>query len=197
MYTPFQGLMQLSSAPLRNALAHLGQYGASLWRRASIDRRASAMAGGGLVLDIGTMPIGGAVGVGLTAKPARARAIFLDYLRSLNALHEIRNRTNIQIWIAAKRCHEKCAVTYSGIPLRVPPWIKYLVRYSDRQPEARALHWSNYFRIQHRQVAQLRIWRICIAVDAAHIDSPFLERQNKLGRNGCCASNREWSLLPY
>jgi hypothetical protein len=25
MYTPFQGLMQLSSAPLRNALAHLGQ----------------------------------------------------------------------------------------------------------------------------------------------------------------------------
>jgi hypothetical protein len=25
MYMPFQGLMQLSSAPLRNALAHLGQ----------------------------------------------------------------------------------------------------------------------------------------------------------------------------
>jgi len=25
MYTPFKGLMQLSSAPLRNALAHLGQ----------------------------------------------------------------------------------------------------------------------------------------------------------------------------
>jgi len=25
MYTPFQGLIQISSAPLRNALAHLGQ----------------------------------------------------------------------------------------------------------------------------------------------------------------------------
>jgi nitrate reductase gamma subunit len=25
MYTPFEGLMQVSSAPLRNALAHLGQ----------------------------------------------------------------------------------------------------------------------------------------------------------------------------
>jgi len=25
MYTPFEGLMQISSAPLRNALAHLGQ----------------------------------------------------------------------------------------------------------------------------------------------------------------------------
>jgi hypothetical protein len=32
-----------------------------------LDRVASAMAGGGLVLDIGTIPIGGAVGVGLTA----------------------------------------------------------------------------------------------------------------------------------
>jgi FtsH-binding integral membrane protein len=25
MYTPFEGLMQISSAPLRNALAHLGE----------------------------------------------------------------------------------------------------------------------------------------------------------------------------
>jgi hypothetical protein len=32
-----------------------------------LDRVASAMAGGGLVLNIGTMPIGGAVGIGLTA----------------------------------------------------------------------------------------------------------------------------------
>lgn len=39
--------------------------------------------------------------------------------------------------------------------------------------EARGLHWSNYFRIQHRQVAQLRIGRIFIAGDAAHIHSPF------------------------
>jgi hypothetical protein len=36
---------------------------------------------------------------------------------------------------------------------------------SQRAPggiEALALHWSNYFRIQHRQVAQLRIGRIFI-----------------------------------
>jgi len=39
--------------------------------------------------------------------------------------------------------------------------------------EARALHWSSYFRIHHRHVAQLRIGRIFIAGDAAHIHSPF------------------------
>src|SRR5262249_4162947 len=39
--------------------------------------------------------------------------------------------------------------------------------------EAHALHWSSYFRIHHRHVAQLRIARIFIAGDAAHIHSPF------------------------
>jgi len=39
--------------------------------------------------------------------------------------------------------------------------------------EARALHWSSYFRIHHRQVAQLRIGRLFVAGDAAHIHSPF------------------------
>jgi 2-polyprenyl-6-methoxyphenol hydroxylase-like FAD-dependent oxidoreductase len=39
--------------------------------------------------------------------------------------------------------------------------------------EARALHWSSYFRIHHRQAAQMRIGRIFIAGDAAHIHSPF------------------------
>ena len=39
--------------------------------------------------------------------------------------------------------------------------------------EARALHWSSYFRIHHRHVAQLCIGRIFIAGDAAHIHSPF------------------------
>jgi 2-polyprenyl-6-methoxyphenol hydroxylase-like FAD-dependent oxidoreductase len=47
---------------------------------------------------------------------------------------------------------------------------------SQRAPmgiEAHALHWSSYFRIHHRQAAQLRVERIFIAGDAAHIHSPF------------------------
>jgi len=47
---------------------------------------------------------------------------------------------------------------------------------AERAPsgiEARALHWSSYFRIHHRQVAQLRVGRMFIAGDAAHIHSPF------------------------
>jgi 2-polyprenyl-6-methoxyphenol hydroxylase-like FAD-dependent oxidoreductase len=39
--------------------------------------------------------------------------------------------------------------------------------------EAHALHWSSYFRIHHRHAAKLRIGRIFIAGDAAHIHSPF------------------------
>ena len=39
--------------------------------------------------------------------------------------------------------------------------------------EARALHWSSYFRIHHRQASRLRTGRIFIAGDAAHIHSPF------------------------
>lgn len=39
--------------------------------------------------------------------------------------------------------------------------------------EAQAVHWSSYFRIHHRQVAELRVGRIFIAGDAAHIHSPF------------------------
>jgi hypothetical protein len=35
------------------------------------------------------------------------------------------------------------------------------------------LHWSSYFHIHHRHVAQLRQGRIFIAGDAAHIHSPF------------------------
>ena len=47
---------------------------------------------------------------------------------------------------------------------------------SQRAPrgiEARALHWSSYFRIYHRHVTELRIGRIFVAGDAAHIHSPF------------------------
>jgi 2-polyprenyl-6-methoxyphenol hydroxylase-like FAD-dependent oxidoreductase len=39
--------------------------------------------------------------------------------------------------------------------------------------EATALYWSSYFRIHHRHVGQLRVGRLFIAGDAAHIHSPF------------------------
>jgi 2-polyprenyl-6-methoxyphenol hydroxylase-like FAD-dependent oxidoreductase len=39
--------------------------------------------------------------------------------------------------------------------------------------EVRALNWSSYFRIHHRQVAKLRVGRMFVAGDAAHIHSPF------------------------
>jgi hypothetical protein len=39
--------------------------------------------------------------------------------------------------------------------------------------EARALNWSSYFKIQHRQVSAMQVGRIFVAGDAAHIHSPF------------------------
>ncbi len=39
--------------------------------------------------------------------------------------------------------------------------------------EARALHWTSYFRIHHRHAPLLRIGGIFIAGDAAHVHSPF------------------------
>jgi 2-polyprenyl-6-methoxyphenol hydroxylase-like FAD-dependent oxidoreductase len=47
---------------------------------------------------------------------------------------------------------------------------------SQRGPagfEASALRWSTYFRIHHRQAAKMRVGRMFIAGDAAHIHSPF------------------------
>ncbi len=47
---------------------------------------------------------------------------------------------------------------------------------AERAPqgiEARSLVWSTYFRIHHRHVAQLRVGRMFIAGDAAHIHSPI------------------------
>lgn len=47
---------------------------------------------------------------------------------------------------------------------------------AERAPagiEACSLHWSSYFRIHHRHAAKLRVGRIFIAGDAAHIHSPF------------------------
>jgi 2-polyprenyl-6-methoxyphenol hydroxylase-like FAD-dependent oxidoreductase len=39
--------------------------------------------------------------------------------------------------------------------------------------EARSMRWSSYFRVHHRQVGRLRVGRMFIAGDAAHIHSPF------------------------
>jgi 2-polyprenyl-6-methoxyphenol hydroxylase-like FAD-dependent oxidoreductase len=44
---------------------------------------------------------------------------------------------------------------------------------APRGIKAHALHWSSYFRIHHRHVTHLRVGRIFIAGDAAHIHSPF------------------------
>lgn len=50
---------------------------------------------------------------------------------------------------------------------------KVLAERAPAEIEARALNWSSYFRIHHRHAAQLRVGRIFIAGDAAHIHSPF------------------------
>jgi 2-polyprenyl-6-methoxyphenol hydroxylase-like FAD-dependent oxidoreductase len=49
---------------------------------------------------------------------------------------------------------------------------KILVERGPRSLEARALKWSSYFRVHHRQVARLGVERIFLAGDAAHIHSP-------------------------
>jgi 2-polyprenyl-6-methoxyphenol hydroxylase-like FAD-dependent oxidoreductase len=50
---------------------------------------------------------------------------------------------------------------------------RILVERAPSGLEARALHWSSYFRVHHRQAAHLRVGRMFIAGDAAHIHSPF------------------------
>lgn len=50
---------------------------------------------------------------------------------------------------------------------------RILAERAPRELEARALHWSSYFRIHHRHVAHLRVGRQFLAGDAAHIHSPF------------------------
>src|ERR1051326_3893559 len=50
---------------------------------------------------------------------------------------------------------------------------KVLAERAPRGLEARSLHWSTYFRIHHRHVGKLRVKRMFIAGDAAHIHSPF------------------------
>jgi 2-polyprenyl-6-methoxyphenol hydroxylase-like FAD-dependent oxidoreductase len=50
---------------------------------------------------------------------------------------------------------------------------KLLAQRAPRGIEARAVHWSSYFRVHHRQLERLRAGRIFLAGDAAHIHSPF------------------------
>lgn len=50
---------------------------------------------------------------------------------------------------------------------------KLLSQRGPRDIEARGMRWSSYFRVHHRQVAQLRVGRVFIAGDAAHIHSPI------------------------
>jgi 2-polyprenyl-6-methoxyphenol hydroxylase-like FAD-dependent oxidoreductase len=50
---------------------------------------------------------------------------------------------------------------------------RVLAERGPSEMEARSLHWSSYFRVHHRQVAELRVGRVLLAGDAAHIHSPI------------------------
>jgi 2-polyprenyl-6-methoxyphenol hydroxylase-like FAD-dependent oxidoreductase len=58
--------------------------------------------------------------------------------------------------------------------------------------EARTLIWSSYFRIHHRQVTQMRVNRMFVAGDAAHIHSPFGAQGMNTGLQD--AWNLAWKL---
>lgn len=50
---------------------------------------------------------------------------------------------------------------------------RLLAERGPSEMEARSVHWSSYFRVHHRQVADLRVGRVFLAGDAAHIHSPI------------------------
>jgi 2-polyprenyl-6-methoxyphenol hydroxylase-like FAD-dependent oxidoreductase len=50
---------------------------------------------------------------------------------------------------------------------------RILEQRAPAEVEAIALNWSSYFRIHHRRAARLRVGRLFIAGDAAHIHSPY------------------------
>ena len=50
---------------------------------------------------------------------------------------------------------------------------RILAQRAPASVKASGMHWSSYFRIHHRHVEKLRVGRIFIAGDAAHIHSPF------------------------
>jgi 2-polyprenyl-6-methoxyphenol hydroxylase-like FAD-dependent oxidoreductase len=69
---------------------------------------------------------------------------------------------------------------------------KILIERAPSSIEAHALHWSSYFRIHHRQATKLRVGRIFIAGDAAHIHSPFGGQGMNTGLHD--AWNLAWKL---
>ena len=61
-------------------------------------------------------------------------------------------------------------------PTDEAPTLEGVRQILERAPsglEARAVRWSTYFRIHHRQVLEMRVGRVFVAGDAAHIHSPF------------------------
>jgi hypothetical protein len=76
-------------------------------------------------------------------------------------------------------CQAECKLGWNSGDTILNSSSRYLVptiMLRQRAPkgiEVHSLHWSSYFHVHHRQVAQLRAGRIFVAGDAAHIHSPF------------------------